>query len=67
MGKNCLKKFKKFGFLRVQLSKRQQTLGGGGRGSQDSGIVGCRICLSSQVHQEYIYKWNNSQRKPAVH
>ena len=23
------KKFKKFGFLRVQLSKRQQTLGGG--------------------------------------
>lgn len=33
MEKKLLKKFKKLGFLRAQLNKRQQTLsGGGGRG-----------------------------------
>ena len=35
----------------------------GTRRSQDGRIGGCRICLSSQVHQEYIYKWNNSQEQ----
>ena len=33
--------------------------------SQDGGIRGHGIQLSSQIHQEYIYKWNKSHRVPA--
>ena len=29
--------------------------------SQDGRIEGCGVHLSPQVHQEYIYKWSNSQ------
>ena len=38
------------------------------RGGQDGGGVGGRgVHLSLQMHQEYIYKWNNSHRAPAEH
>lgn len=33
--------------------------------NQDGGIGVHEIHLSSQVHQEYIYKWNNFHRAPA--
>ena len=38
-----------------------------GEKSQEGGIKGCRIHVSSQVHQEYIYKYNDSHRAPAKH
>ena len=33
--------------------------------NQDGGVGGHGIHLSTQMHQEYIYKWDNPHRAPA--
>ena len=35
--------------------------------SQDGRVGGPRVHLSTQIHQEYIYKWTSSHRAPTEH
>ena len=40
----------------------------GTKGFQDSrGVGGCGVPLSPWMHQEYIYRCNNTHRTPAIH
>jgi len=55
--------------LESQAADETETIkeGKGFQKSQDDGIGGCGIHLSSQVHRECIYTWSNSHREPVEH
>lgn len=53
---------------RKEKRRKVVTLKSQSRGSsQDRRIGGCGIRFASQIHQEYINEWNNSQRASAEH